>query len=211
LWLTTASVKRQRHQRRPGVGHLEAELARQRIGKAGGAHLGDGLSARGHHDAFGGDEAVAHENLETFRDLFDRTDGAPGPDRRPGCAQALDQHIDDLGGRAIAEQLPEGLLMVGNAAALDPLDEHFGCEPRQRRERKARVLREEALAAQHMGGVHIGEIAAPAARNTDLFAGIAGVIDDENPPSALPGLDACHQAGRTGPQNYYVKIGHFRS
>ena len=51
------------------------------------------------------------------------------------------------------------------------------------------------------GGADIGEVAAPAARNADLFARRLGVVDHQHGAAALAGLDRRHHAGSPGAQN----------
>ena len=43
--------------------------------------------------------------------------------------------------------------------------------------------------------MHVGEIAAPAARDADLFAGGFGVIDQQHPPACV---GSAHHAGGSG-------------
>ena len=56
---------------------------------------------------------------------------------------------------------------------------------------KVPVFRDEVFRC----GVEIREIAATAARDSDLFADGLVVFEKGNPPSAFPGFDGAHQAG----------------
>ena len=98
--------------------------------------------------------------------------------------------------------------MKGDAVLFHPLDEHVGSEARQRREGKARIGAQKALARQRRGGVDIGEIAAAAAGNADFLARIARVVDHEDAAPAPPGLDAGQHARGPGSQHDDVEIGH---
>ncbi len=203
-----ARLEGQRHEGGAGVGDGKAELAGQIIGKAGGAHLGDGLAAGGDDEARRGDAAIADEDVEALGDALDAAHAAAGPDGGAGIAQVVGQHVDDLGGGAIAEELAQGLFVKGDAALPDPLDEHFGRVAGEGGKGEARVLAEEALAPQNMGGVHIGEVAAPAARDADLLARIARMIDDEHLAAAARRLDARHHAGGASAENDHIKVWH---
>ncbi len=98
--------------------------------------------------------------------------------------------------------------MKGDALLLHPRDEHVGRVARQRRERKTRIAAEKAFPTQLMGGIDIGEIAAPAAGNPDFFARIARMVDHQHLAATLARLDTGHHAGGTGSQDDHVEIGH---
>ena len=74
--------------------------------------------------------------------------------------------------------------MIGDAARINTLDEIPRRKPLQRRNAEMRILRDELLGA----GMHIGEIAPPAAGNADLLARLVGMIDDQNAAPALASL-----------------------
>ena len=63
-----------------------------------------------------------------------------------------------------------------------------------RRAAEMRVLRQEICRLD----IAVGEIAAPAAGNTDLLAEFVIVLDQQNATAALPGLRGAHHACRTG-------------
>ncbi len=115
------------------------------------------------------------------------------------------QHFDDIFSRLIAEQLPQGFLVVGNAMALDQSDKVPLGVAAERRFTEMRISRDEILGA----GIHIGEIAAPAARDQDLFARLLGVIQHQHRPT--PGRRCCcaMQAGGAGTNHYYIVLAHF--
>ena len=69
---------------------------------------------------------------------------------------------------------------------------------------KARLLRHKisrAVVAIQMG---VGEIAAPAAGDTDFLADFAGVIHQAHPQAGLACLCGAHHAGGTGAQHQYI-------
>jgi hypothetical protein len=208
---TPARLEGEGHQSRSGLGHREAELARQVVGKAGGAHLGDGFAAGGDDQTRRCHPSVADHDVKSLGRPFDTADLPAGPDGGPGGAQVIGQHGNDLGGRPVAEELAQGLFMEGDALLLDPRDEHFGRVAGEGGEGEAWIVAQEPLAAERVSRVHIGKIAAAAAGNADFLARIAGVVDHEDPTAALARLDARHHAGGSGPQDNHVEIGHFAS
>src|SRR3546814_16382877 len=68
--------------------------------------------------------------------------------------------------RTVAEQLAERLFVPGDAMGVDQRDEIGGGVARQRRLGEMRVRRQKAIG----GGVDVGEVAAPAARDQYLLA-----------------------------------------
>jgi hypothetical protein len=54
------------------------------------------------------------------------------------------------------------------------------------------------------GDITVGEIAASAARDPDLFADADGMIDDEHRAPARAAGRGAHQPGRPGPDNDHI-------
>lgn len=55
----------------------------------------------------------------------------------------------------------------------------------------------------------VGEIAAAAAGNADLFAGCGGMIEHENGPTAPAGADGAHHAGSAcAKDDHIISAGH---
>ncbi|MNR02531.1 hypothetical protein D3C85_1183860 [compost metagenome] len=191
------------NKRGPRLRHPQAELARHLIAPAGRAHLGDGLAAGGHHQRGGRNAgSVVQGDLETVPAA---ADGGHAQAQRQGHARRLHlvrQHTDDLLGAVVTEQLAQGLLVPGDAVALDHFQEVVLGEPLQRRQGEARVLAQEVRPA----GPQIGEVAASAARDADLLARCAGVVDDAHAAAALARLDGAHHAGRAGADDQDVEI-----
>ena len=50
-------------------------------------------------------------------------------------------------------------------------------------------------------GVEVGEVAAPAARDQDFLAGLAGMVDQQDAAAALAGLGGAHQPRRAGAED----------
>ena len=90
--------------------------------------------------------------------------------------------------------------MVGNAVPAYHSDEVFGCVSRQRGLVKLRIAGNEMIGRR----VDIGEIAAPAPRNPDLFPGFLVLLKDDNRSAAPAGLDGAHQTRRAGADDHYV-------
>jgi hypothetical protein len=127
-----------------------------------------------------------------------------------GLAHFGEQQVDDLLARAIAKQLAEGLFVERDAIGIDQFDEVVRGVAGQRREGEARVLADEAVAASLHRGIHVGEVAAAAARNADLFARIGGMIEDQHLAAALAGLDGGHHASCAGAEDDRVVVLHQR-
>src|SRR3546814_5583840 len=66
-----------------------------------------------------------------------------------------------------------------------------------------RVRRQKAYG----GGVEVGEVAAPAARDQYLLAHRLGLVEQQHAPPALPRDRGAHQPGRAGAQYDGVIIG----
>ena len=114
----------------------------------------------------------------------------------PGAA-FVEQHCDNLFGRAVAEQLTKGLFVPGDAVPFDQGNELFRGMAAQCRLGEMRVGREEV----GRRGADVGEIAPPAAGNEDLGAGIGHVVDQQDAAAALPGERGAIEAGRAGADN----------
>ena len=87
-----------------------------------------------------------------------------------------EQHRDDRARRAVAEQLSERLLVIGDAMALDQRDEVV-----------LRVAVERRLVEMRIGGdetlrraMQVGEVAAPAAGDQDFRAGLVEMIEQQH-------------------------------
>ncbi len=83
----------------------------------------------------------------------------------------------------------------------------------QREEVRRRVAAQRRLGEMGVGreiavwrGVDVGEIAAAAAGDQDLLAGLVGVIEDEEALTALPGRRRAHEARSASAEDDGVKL-----
>jgi hypothetical protein len=93
---------------------------------------------------------------------------------------------------AVAEQLAEFLFVPGDAVLVDKCNEVARLVGRQGRAAEIGVRGKEIFRLR----TDIGEIAAPAPGDTDFFAELFGVIDEQDSPAAFARLDRAHHAGR---------------
>ena len=107
------------------------------------------------------------------------------------------QHLDDGFAGIVAEQLAAVLLVPGDAVAPEQRQEVLRRVARQRRPAEMRVVGEE------IGGprVDVGEVAAAAARDTDLLGQPFGVIHQHHAQAALTGDRGTHHASGAGAEN----------
>ena len=184
--------KGQRDQCRARRDDLEAELARDVIGEACRAELGDRRAARRQDQRGGGEVAVTGGNEEARPVVADAGDGVAEAGIDVRRVALIDQHRDDLPGRAVAEALAERLLVVDDAVLVDQRDEVGGGVPLQRRPREVLVLRQKAIGR----GTGVGEVAPPAARDDDLPARLIGMVEQQDALAARPGGGRRHHPGR---------------
>ncbi len=118
----------------------------------------------------------------------------PQPQCPAGAPQLAHQHLDNLFGRAVAEQLTQGLLMPGDPVTIDQGGEVGGRVAAQRRDAEPGVFGQEGGGR----GARIGEVAAAAAGDADLLAGGRGVVEQQHAPAALGRLNGAHQPRRAG-------------
>src|ERR1035438_10217685 len=110
------------------------------------------------------------------------------------------QHVDDIGGGAVAEQLAEGLLVVGDAVALHHVEKIARREPGERGLGEVEVTRDEAIRR----GVPVGEIAATAAGDEDFAPDLRVVLQQDDAPAAPGRLNGAHQAGSARTDDHSV-------
>src|SRR5690606_23484157 len=97
---------------------------------------------------------------------------------------------------------PELLLVVGNAVALDQLDEVRRRVARQRRLAEVRVRGDVVAGA----GAGVGEVAASAAGHEDLLADAVGVLEHARAQPAATGGDRAHEAGGAAADDQDVAV-----
>ena len=113
-----------------------------------------------------------------------------------------EQHVEDVVGGAVAEELAEGLFVPGDAVFFDESDEVGG-----------RVAGERGLGEVGIGGeeifraaVEVGEVAAASAGDEDFLAGTRGVFEDGDAAAAAAGFDGAHQAGGACSEDEDVEV-----
>jgi hypothetical protein len=120
-------------------------------------------------------------------------------------ARALgQQQVDDLLARVIAEELALVLLVPRDAVALHQIDELLRRVARQRRAAEVGVGRRELSRR----GVAVGEVAASAAGDADLFGHRGRMVDQHHAHAALARDRRTMQAGRTGADDDCVCVAH---
>ena len=198
----------QRHKCGARLDEVVAELSGEIVAEAGGAHFWDGEAAGG--DDEGGCDEVARRGFEVeatggFRCFGPTADGcdldaAAGVDL--GFAGLFFEHGDDLLRGAVAEELAESFFVILNAVLFDEGDEVLWREASKRGFGEVRVGAEEVFGF----GADVGEVAAAAAGDEDLFAGAVGVVEEEDAAASFAGFDGGHQAGGACAEDHYVKL-----
>ena len=191
----------QRRQRRPGRNDLQSELPRKVVAKRSRADLGNRKPARG-NDQDRGTKLGAIGVQNKLGGALHLADLAAEKNLDRSLTALGLKHVSNIMGRAVAEKLPQGLLVVGNAMLLDQRDEIGGGVTSQRGFGEVRIRRDEVFRA----AVDIGEIAAAPARDQDLLANTVGVLQHRDAAAALAGLNRAHQSGGAGAKDENVKL-----
>jgi hypothetical protein len=100
------------------------------------------------------------------------------------------QHVDDLPRRAVAEQLPSRLLVMGNVVAVDQRNEVALGIATQRGGAEARIVRQKIRRTR----MQVGKITASAAGNPDLLSRLSCLLKQQHRAPALAGDAGAHQA-----------------
>ena len=103
------------------------------------------------------------------------------------------KHLNNFGRAVVAEQLAKGFFMKLNAVLFDQLDKIMRAVTGQGGAAEVRILREEIFRL----GAEVGKVAAPATGDTNFFAELVIVIDEQYPFATLPGHPCTHHAGST--------------
>ena len=115
-----------------------------------------------------------------------------------GLIAFVEQHVEDVAGFVIAEQLAEFFLVVRHAVLGHQADEIPLGVAGQGGFAEVRVLREEI----GRFGVHVGEIAAATARHQDFLAGLVRVVEQHHLAPAPGGGQCAHQACGAGANDH---------
>ncbi len=198
-------VESQRNQRWPRLHDLQPKLPRQIVTKSRSSHLGNRQAAGGDDQRLGAKLVVVVPGAQQ-KTIFPRYLRHVHVRLNPhadGAALRF-QHGHDLLRRAVAEELAQSFLVVGDRVLLH-----------QRNEIRGRVARQRGLGKVRIGGdeifrtaVQVGEVAAPAAGDQDLFADALGPLQHGHAAPAPAGFNGAHQAGCSAAENDHVKTLH---
>ena len=122
-----------------------------------------------------------------------------------GFGALAEEEVEDVVGRAVAEELAEGLLVVEDAVLFDQRDEVLRGVAGEGGLGEVWVGGEEVFGA----GVEVGEVASAAAGDEDLFAGPVGMIEEEGAAAATGGLDGAHKASCSGSEDEDISVLHW--
>ena len=196
--------KGQGHERRARFNQRQAKAFGQLIAKPRGPHLGNGFAA-GRDNHRGRTHLSAGSFNRKARSLAPHgTQGARHPQLAPGSRKIARQQRHNILGRAITEKLTQGLLVPSNPRRIQACDEIPLGVAFQRRQRKARIFRQESVRRN----AKVGKVAPPTARDADLLTRPRGVIDHQHPTPAPSGLYARHQACSPCAQNDHIHLFH---
>ena len=210
-------VERQRHQGGARRDDAQPELARDAVAEIGGADLRDRQAAGGDDHVPRQDRsAIGQELIARARCLrrwaravvkrADRSDGAGLPALDAAGLALAQQHLDEVLGRSVAEQLALVLLVEGDAVSLHQRDEVLRRVARQGRAAEVRVVAQEVLVRCARVEVAVGEVAAPAARDADLLGDLVAVVDQQDLKSELAGHARAEQAGRARADDDHIEL-----
>ena len=196
------AAEHQGHERGAGRNNSQAELAGEVVCETGRAKFRYGEATDGDHERGGAQLACCGKYVECSSRLLD-AEIAGVQDKPDPCAFTLgQQHIEEVAGGMIAEKLAEGLLVPGDAVALDKLDEVMRRVEGECGLGEMRIGRKKAVRR----AVDIGEIAPASAGDENLAAGL-GVVVEQDYPSTTPAGDGCaHQTCGAGSQNNYIAV-----
>lgn len=204
-------VEDQRDEARASFDDGVVELAGELIAERGGAHLGDGEAAGGDDEGLRADLALIGIDLEGAScrtvscALLGDGEDVGGELNAGVCFSALaEEHIEDVVGGAVAEELAEGFLVVGDAVFFYQSNEVLRGVAGERGLGEVGVGGEEVFRS----GVEVGEVASASSGDEDLFARAVGEVEDEDTAVAAAGFDGGHEAGRTGAEYEYINFCH---
>ena len=146
------------HQPGPMLGHAQAEATGNVIGKTSRPHFRNRKAAGRQNNRRGGEASTAGLHTEAVG-AGNIRDGAADPHIDTTLRAFGQQHGDDLARRAIAEQLAECFLVIGDGMALNQRDEVSLRVAAQRRSAEVRVAGQKVVRR----AVEIGKITASAA------------------------------------------------
>jgi hypothetical protein len=128
-------------------------------------------------------------------------DSAAEKDLHSGAAAFRFEHICNVFRGAIAEELPERFLVVGDAMLLNECDEICGRVAGQGGFREVFVCGDKVFGP----AMDVGEIAAASTGDENLLADAIGTLQNGDTPPAFPGFYGAKQASRPSAKNQSVK------
>jgi hypothetical protein len=111
------------------------------------------------------------------------------------------QQAEDGVGGVVAEELAEGLFVVGDVVFADEFEEVLRSVERQRGFGEVGIGGEEAAGL----AVDVGEVAAASAGDEDFASWQAAVVEQGDTASALACDGGAHEAGGSGTEDDYVE------
>jgi hypothetical protein len=99
------------------------ELAGEVVAEGGCAHFWDGEASGGDDDGRGGDGALSGFDAKFPVGVGDGEDGGGELDAGAGVGALAEEQVEDVVGGAVAEELAEGFLVVGDGVFFDEGDE----------------------------------------------------------------------------------------
>ena len=128
-----------------GLDDPVAELAGEVVAEGGGAHFGYGEASGGDDDGSGLDGAGGGVDLEVGCAAGYGVDAGGELDSDVGFGALAGEEVDDVAGGAVAEELAESFLVVGDAVALDEVEEVVGGVAGEGGAGEVGVVRQEVL------------------------------------------------------------------
>jgi hypothetical protein len=142
------------------------------------------------------------EDEEALGGFFQRLDlGRHAPGHVAAGALGL-EHLDDLFGRLITEQLAAMLLVIADAVFLHQRQKILRGIPGQGALAEMGIVRQKMLRSR----IDISEVTTPSTRNPDLLCKFLRMIDQYNAFAALGGDGRAHHPGRACADHCYIKL-----
>lgn len=199
IFLAIFRRERERDQRGFWRDDCQAELAGEIVPEGSGAHFGDGESA-GSHDESGSAVLRGFGARHKFSGALHFADFAVEEDFYASSFAFYFEQVRDFAGGAVAEELAEGFLVVGDAMFFDERDEVRRRVAGQRGFGEVRIGRDEVFRL----AMNIREVAAPAAGNKNFLADTVGTFEDSDAPPSFAGFDGAHEAGGARAEDHDV-------
>ena len=195
--------QREWHESRAWLDDLQPECLRDIVRVPARPHLRNRLAARCDHDRQRPYRALRCRNAEPISLTRDRAGFDAKPQLAARLHEIIQQHVDDLPCRPVAEQLTQRLLMPGDTTRSDARDEIVLRVALEGGDAEMRVLRQELL-RRH---IQVGEIAPSAAGNADLLGRLVRMVDHHDAAPPAPGFDRAHEAGGPRADDQHIACG----